>query len=126
MNDLTLPKAPNYIHCLYLCFYEKNRLICFDTIPIRINFVNGIAARLYACCKISLNRAKYKINHPLFSCTTPHIDAHTYDRRHAQRHSSFGLTDKGLCQVSQTGEELIAQHRGCLSHRYRPSGHLQP
>lgn len=23
MNDLTLPKAPNYIHCLYLCFYEK-------------------------------------------------------------------------------------------------------
>lgn len=71
MNDLTLPKAPNYIHCLYLCFYEKNRLICFDTIPIRINFVNGIAARLYACCKISLNRAKYKINHPLFHVPRP-------------------------------------------------------
>lgn len=23
MNDLTLPKAPNYIHRLYLCFYTK-------------------------------------------------------------------------------------------------------
>lgn len=29
MNDLTLPKAPNNIHRLYLCFKSKMCEICY-------------------------------------------------------------------------------------------------